>query len=143
MAVPILILDTNVIVSSLRSSLGASYRLVNLIDRGVFEIGLTAPLVLEYEEVCKRLADELPITLDEVDQMLDFLCRVAKRGIIYFQSRPALSDPDDEMVLEAGIATSASWIVTHNIKDFSQANQKYGMDVLTPGESLERLGVIK
>jgi predicted nucleic acid-binding protein len=55
MGVPVLTLDTNLIVSALRSSLGASHRLMELVGEGRFEIGITAPLVLEYESVCKRL----------------------------------------------------------------------------------------
>jgi predicted nucleic acid-binding protein len=55
MAVPVLTLDTNVVVSALRSSLGASHRLMELIGEGGFESGITAPLVSEYESVCKRL----------------------------------------------------------------------------------------
>jgi predicted nucleic acid-binding protein len=55
MGIPTLVLDTNVVVSALRSSTGASHRLIQLVDQGLFEVGLTAPLVLEYEAVCKRL----------------------------------------------------------------------------------------
>jgi hypothetical protein len=55
MSTPTLVLDTNVVVSALRSSAGASHRLIQLVDQGLFEVGLTAPLVLEYEAVCKRL----------------------------------------------------------------------------------------
>jgi predicted nucleic acid-binding protein len=45
---PILVLDTNVLVSALRSSAGASHRLVRLVDQGLFEVGVTAALVIEY-----------------------------------------------------------------------------------------------
>src|SRR5262245_52213986 len=99
MSMPTLILDTNVVVSALRSSFGASHRLLQLIDQGLFEIGLTAPLVFEYEEVCKRLVGSIPITVEDVDRLLDYLCRVGKRSVVDFQVRPQLTDPDDEMVL--------------------------------------------
>ena len=39
--VPTIILDTNIMFSALRSSLGASHRLVELIESDLFEIGLT------------------------------------------------------------------------------------------------------
>lgn len=143
MSVPTLILDTNVIVSALRSSRGASYRLVQLLDQGVFEIGLTAPLVFEYEAVCKRLAGATPITAEDVDRFVDYLCRVGKRSVVHFQVRPNLTDPDDEMVLEAAIASGSDWIVTHNVRDLAGGSSRYGVEVLTPADALRRLGVAR
>ena len=43
--------DTNVFVTALRSQLGASYKLLSLIDQEIFQLNLSVPLVLEYEEV--------------------------------------------------------------------------------------------
>ncbi len=48
------ILDTNVIYSAIRSNYGASFRLLSMIPDDRFEINLSTPLVLEYEEVLKR-----------------------------------------------------------------------------------------
>jgi hypothetical protein len=45
--IPTLILDTNVLIAGLRSSLGASFVLLGLVGSGRFTIGLTAALVLE------------------------------------------------------------------------------------------------
>jgi predicted nucleic acid-binding protein len=47
--IPTLILDTSVLIAGLRSSLGASFALLDLVGSGRFTIGLTAALVLEYE----------------------------------------------------------------------------------------------
>ena len=48
------VLDTNVLVTGLRSRRGASYRLISLIGTGVFGISISVALALEYEEVLKR-----------------------------------------------------------------------------------------
>src|SRR5437879_4420124 len=101
MALPILTLDTNLIVSALRSSLGASHRLMEMVGEGLFEIGITAPLILEYESVCKRLVGVSWVTVEDVDALVDYFCRVGKRSVVHFRIRPAVPDPDDEMVLEA------------------------------------------
>lgn len=45
---PTLILDTNVLVAGLRSSLGASHALLRLVNSDRFMIGVTVALVLEY-----------------------------------------------------------------------------------------------
>ena len=49
-----IVIDTNVFLSALRSNQGASFLLLTLIGgNSLFEINLSVPLVLEYEDVCK------------------------------------------------------------------------------------------
>ncbi|PSB18209.1 hypothetical protein C7B65_16010 [Phormidesmis priestleyi ULC007] len=55
MSNPQIVIDTNVIVSGLRSKRGSAFRLLTLVDTGLFDIHLSVPLVLEYEEVLYRL----------------------------------------------------------------------------------------
>lgn len=47
-------LDTNVLISALRSKQGASYKLLSLVGTGKFDISISVPLVLEYKVVLKR-----------------------------------------------------------------------------------------
>ena len=137
---PTLILDTNVLVAGLRSSLGASHALLGLVGHDRFTIGLTAALVLEYEAVCLRLLDALGLTTEEVGQLLDYLCQVGKRSAVRFRLRPSTADPGDEMVLEAAVATGSEWIVTHNVRHLAAGAARFGIEVITPGEALRRLG---
>lgn len=136
-----LILDTSVLIAGLRSSLGASFALLDLVGSGRFTIALTAALVLEYEAVCLRSLEALGLTADDVRELLDYFCRVGKRAAIRFRVRPSVADPDDELVLEAAIATDSDWIVTHNIRDMAAGAARYGIEVITPGEALRRLEV--
>ena len=140
---PTLILDTSVLIAGLRSSLGASFALLNLIGSGRFTIGLTAALVLEYEATCMKSLPALNLTADDVKGMLDYLCQVGKLAAIRFQVRPSVADPDDELVLEAAIAAGSEWIVTHNIRDMAAGAVRYGIEVITPGDTLRRLEVEK
>lgn len=48
------VLDTSVLVAGLRSSLGASSRLLGLVADGVLRPLVSTPLFLEYEDVLKR-----------------------------------------------------------------------------------------
>jgi predicted nucleic acid-binding protein len=50
-----------------------------------------------------------------------------------------LTDADDEMVLEAAINGRADAIVTHNKRDFVPATERFGIEVLSPAELLERI----
>lgn len=138
---PTLILDTSVLVAGLRSSLGSSYALLGLIGCGRFDIGLTAALVLEYEAVCMKSLDALGLAADDVTTLLDYLCHVGKLAAIRFRLRPSVADPGDEFVLEAAVATGSEWIVTHNIRHMAAGAARYGIEVITRGEALRRLGV--
>ena len=51
-----IVIDTNVLVSALRSRRGASFRLLSLIDSGKFITNISVPLVYEYEQVLKRMS---------------------------------------------------------------------------------------
>jgi predicted nucleic acid-binding protein len=75
-----------------------------------------------------------------VDALVDYFCRVGKRSVVHFRIRPAAPDPDDEMVLEAAIASGSDWIVTHNVRHLATAAGRFGIEVGTPAEALRRLG---
>ena len=138
---PTLVLDTNVLITGLRSSTGASFGLLDLVDSGQFRVGLTAALVLEYEAVCLRSLDVLGLTAEDIQHLLDHLCQVGKRSVVRFRLRPSVADPGDELVLEAAVASGSEWIVTHNVRDMAAGAARYGVEVITPGEALRRLGV--
>jgi hypothetical protein len=123
------------------ASLGASHVLLGLVGSGRFTIGLTVALVLEYEAVCMRSLDVLGLTDGDVAAVLDYLCQVGKRTSVRFRLRPSVADPGDEMVLEAAVATGSSWMVTHNVRDMAAGAARYGIEVITPGEAIRRLGV--
>lgn len=135
----VVVLDTNVLVAGLRWSVGASHELLRRVGTGQFEIGLTAPLVLEYEAVCTRTQAVPGRTADDVGAVIDYLCSVGHQAAVRFRVRPATTDPDDELVLEAAVATGSRWIVTHNTRDLEGGAAEYGIEVITPGEALRRL----
>jgi predicted nucleic acid-binding protein len=136
---PTVILDTNVLVAGLRSSAGASHALLQLVGTGAFELGLTAPLVFEYESVLKR-PDLVPLAPADVDVLLDYLCGVGKCRAVLFRVRPAAADPGDDLVLEAAVATGSKTLVTLNAKDMRDGAARYGITLLAPGEALARFG---
>ncbi|MBL8864181.1 MAG: PIN domain-containing protein [Planctomycetia bacterium] len=137
---PILILDTCVLVAGLRSSLGASHALLQMVGSDRFILGITNAVVLEYESVCKRLPAILGYSDADIDQILDYWCRIGHCAAVRFRVRPAAHDPNDDRILEAAIATGSRWIVTHNVADLAAGAQRHGIEVLTPAEALRRLG---
>jgi predicted nucleic acid-binding protein len=136
-----IVLDTCVLVSALRSKRGASHLLLRSLDSGKFKLNISVPLVLEYEAVCKRLVGETALTEEDLDAVIDYLCRVANPCSIYYLWRPCLKDANDDMVLELAISASCDSIVTFNIRDFAGAEQ-WGVQVRTPQQFLREIGVL-
>ena len=54
MKIPQVVIDTNVLIAAQRSQRGASAKLMSLVGTGRFDIHVSVPLVLEYEEVLLR-----------------------------------------------------------------------------------------
>jgi putative PIN family toxin of toxin-antitoxin system len=142
MNVPQVVIDTNVLISALRSLRGASYRLFSLISSGRFEIYLSVPLVLEYEEVSKRQLGPIPLTPADIDDLVNYLCRVANKHAVFYAWRPFLADPEDDMVLELAVTARCDVIVTYNTTDFRGVEQ-FGIRALTPLEFLREIGEVQ
>lgn len=134
-----LVLDTNVLVAGLRSRRGASYRILELIDKGEVCPVLSVPLVLEYEAVLKRQTRVLGLTLEDVDGLLDDLCGLGEQQLVYYLWRPTLRDPGDELVLELAVAAGCPHVVTHNVRDFAGSEQ-FGVEIYTPQQWLTKIG---
>jgi putative PIN family toxin of toxin-antitoxin system len=132
-------MDTNVLVAALQSRRGAAYKLLTLINSGKFDLHVSVPLVLEYEEVAKRLLDAIPLTEQDVDDILDYLCSVACKQRVFYLWRPFLNDPQDDMVLELAVTGDCKFIVTYNVKDFKGV-ERFGLRAVTPKEFLEEIG---
>jgi putative PIN family toxin of toxin-antitoxin system len=133
-----IVLDTNVLVSALRSRRGRSNQLVSLVGSDTFGLVISVPLVLEYEDAALRQIDALVYTPDEVREIIDFLCWAGEATPIYYLWRPFLPDPKDDLVLEAAVAGRCDTIVTFNQRDFKGVD-KFGLQVRTPRAFLEEL----
>lgn len=140
MSVPQIVIDTNVLVSGLRSRRGWSHRLLQLVDTSHFKINVSVPLVLEYEEILFDVEPELPVSSEVIRDVIDFHCQVARKHRIFYLWRPQLRDPDDEMVLELAVRANCDVIVTFNKSDFHGV-EEFALQVLTPGEFLRQIGV--
>ena len=139
---PRIVVDTNVLISALRSKRGASYKLLSLVGEDLFDIVVSVPLVMEYEAVAKRQSKQLDLTAADVDDILDYLCQVGLHREIFFLWRPVLRDPKDDLLLEVAVESESDYIVTHNSKDFAGASH-FGVNVVGPREFLEVIGQLK
>ena len=136
-----IVIDTNVLFTALRSSRGASYKLVSLLPSGRFSITISVPLIIEYEDVLRR--GKLPASISEKDisDFLDFLCYVGYRQDIFYLWRPFLPDSSDDLVLEVAVAGGCDAIITYNKRHFKNV-EKFGLRIIDPKEFLSEIGVI-
>jgi len=136
------VIDTNVLVSALKSKRGASFKLLTLIGQNKFDINLSVPLILEYEDVAKRLIGGTALNEEDINDILDYICSVSNRREIFYLWRPFLKDPKDDMVLELAVTSNCDMIVTYNKKDFKGVEEYFGIHLLTPKELLLEIGEI-
>jgi putative PIN family toxin of toxin-antitoxin system len=132
------VLDTNVILASLLSRRGASFEILQRLRRGEWRLVLSNHLLLEYEEVLKRNAATLGLTLGEVDFYLNAICQAADCIALAAPQPPRLTDPDDEPLLRLAEASGARLITIHNLRHLIPASA-HGVAVLPPREFLRML----
>jgi putative PIN family toxin of toxin-antitoxin system len=143
MSRPRIVIDTNVIIAALRSRRGASALLLSLLGDDRFEMHLSIPLVLEYEDILLRQQGELGLTKSDVDSLINSLCALGVRHeIIHFNWRPVLPDMRDEHILDLAVKGQCEAIVTFNIRDFSGIEQ-FGIRAINPQTFLREIGVIQ
>lgn len=142
MSRPRVVIDTNVIIAALRSRRGVSALLLSLLGQGTYEMHISIPLALEYEDVLMRQRDELGLSANGVVALVDSLCTLAARHErIHFNWRPSLPDERDEHILDLAVAGNYEAIITFNVRDFSGAEQ-FGVRAITPQTFLRKIGVI-
>jgi putative PIN family toxin of toxin-antitoxin system len=115
-----LVLDTDVMLSSLRSPTGASRVLLIAACEGVITLLAGVATMVEYEAVLKRPEHLVETGLDtgDIDVFLDNIGALCEPVFPDFSYRPSIRDPDDEIFVEVALNGAADAIVTFNVKDY-------------------------
>ncbi|NWH06642.1 putative toxin-antitoxin system toxin component, PIN family [Desulfobacter latus] len=130
------VIDTNILVSAMKSDMGASYALISTLPSKKFDFYISVPLYLEYQDVLTRPEHMTgKNTKEEILAFLRYLCKVAEHQKIFYLWRPWLKDPKDDLVLELAVASQCEYIITYNLKDFSNI-QNFGVKPIRPKEFL-------
>lgn len=134
-----IVIDTNVLVSGLRSKRGMSYRLLSFLGGRLYRPVVTVPLVVEYEKSLCDPRTEVPFCSCDIGKYLNYFCSVSDCRKVHFLWRPFLRDTNDDMVLEAAVSGQCKYIVTFNMQDFKDLG-KFGIVAITPGDFLKQKG---
>lgn len=134
----LIVIDTNVILSGLRSNKGKSFELLSMIGGEFFDFAISVPLILEYEAILKNHLDKNIFSDSDIENFIDYVCKVGIKTKIFYLWRPYLKDSFDDQVLELAINANAQSIITFNKKDFLKA-ESLGIKIQNPKEFLEKL----
>jgi putative PIN family toxin of toxin-antitoxin system len=133
-----LVIDTNVLVSAMRSEGGAARQVLRKALTGSYQPVFGNALWMEYEDLLGRDVWTSSTTDTERRQVLAAL---ASRGVwvtVHYGWRPNLRDEGDNHLIELAVAAQAQAIVTHNIRDLARGELVWKeLRVLTPAQCLE------
>lgn len=133
------VMDTSVLISSLIGAQGASREILRGCLQGVYYPLISNALFSEYEDVSKRkkIVEICPLSSEEIEELLNAFYSVCHWVQIYYLWRPNLFDEGDNFLIELAIAGNANFIVTHNVRDFQNAELKFSdLDIVTPAQLL-------
>ena len=130
------VFDTSVLVAAARSKSGASHALLARLPAAGFQTVISVALFAEYRAVLLRPENLLQRTAPQAESFLDSLISMSHLQEVFFRWRPALSDADDDLILELAVAAGCRYIVTHNLRDF-RGTEPWGIAAVTPGDFLK------
>jgi putative PIN family toxin of toxin-antitoxin system len=139
----IVVLDTNVIISSVLSSKGSPAEIIRRWESDEFEIA-TSPALLEelerafsYDRISKRFKEPE----ERIEALLKGLRAVATLVDPGFNLQVIKDDPDDDRVLECALEAGASYIISGDMH-LLRLKEYQGIMVLPPEDfiALLRLG---
>jgi putative PIN family toxin of toxin-antitoxin system len=134
-----IVLDTNVLVSGLRTPFGSSGEIVRMVFSGELILCIDARILSEYKEVLNR--PKFKFDKNKVAILIDFIMQY---GQVVSSSplKSPLPDPDDEAFLAIAIVGNVKILITGNKVHYPSSSRE-GIEILSPSEFIDFLRKIK
>jgi hypothetical protein len=133
-----IVLDTNVLISSLIETRGPSATLINSWRDNTFTLITSQARLAEMRAVLARPRIQKWITPDEASKLLSSLPEQAE----LVEPGPAVSmssDEADNVIIATAIAGSADFLVTGDKRHLLNLREVAGIPIITPREALNLL----
>ncbi len=108
---PVVAIDTNTLVQSIPRR-GPFRPIIEAFDEGRFILVVSNDILLEYEEILKRLGG--PASWSAFVELLGLREANVRRIDPSYFWRAITHDPDDDKFVDAAVAMDADWIVTED-----------------------------
>lgn len=134
--------DSDVIVSSLLSQLGAAYFLLNTSS---LELFISSQSKREIQIVIQRLNIEESILTALVENSLEVVTLSESLTTLEESFKQYVLDIDDAHIVAGAKAAKADFLITYNVKDYKIEKIKQDLNILTltPGNFLQYLRSIQ
>lgn len=130
------VIDTNVIFEGLTKQGCAASLVIDTWLAGLLVVHVSNALAYEYEDVLSRKLSES--RWYKLQPILGTLLSYAHFTTIYYTWRPNSPDPGDDLVIDCAMNAGAI-VITSNIRDFENAKQSLGLQVMTPTQLVIKL----
>jgi putative PIN family toxin of toxin-antitoxin system len=132
--------DTNILYQAVRSRLGASNAILQLVRGGDLQLAISVPVYEEYCAVLTRPQVRRATGLSQldIDAILEFIALAGLPTPIDFLWRPNLKDESDNMFVELAVASGSEYLITRNRRHYLIGNTLLfdSFTVVTPAEFL-------
>jgi putative PIN family toxin of toxin-antitoxin system len=138
---PVLVIDTNLLVAALLREGGSARRVLRACISGAYQPVVGAALLAEYEDVLGReaLFTTSPLTPVQRGEVLDGFLNRCQWVEVFYAWRPNLPDEADNHLVELAVAGRAQAIATRNLRDLQRGELRFDtVQVLTPEQCLEK-----
>ena len=137
-----IVIDTNVLVSALRSRRGASARLMRHLRDQRFQVNVSSALLLEYEAKLKQEMVRQGLSgLERVGRFLDALTAMSNRRNIHFSFRVEQVHPGDAFIVDLAVASGARFVITYKLRHLAGI-RRFGKIPIRPGDFLRWLETV-
>lgn len=132
------VIDTNVVFEGLTKQGSAAGFVIDAWLASLMQVHVSNALAYEYEDVLSRKLSQ--VRWQELKPVLGTLLSRSQFTTIYYSWRPTSPDAGDDLVIDCAMNANAI-VTTSNLRDFRNARESLGLQVMTPAELVTKLAL--